>query len=85
MKTESEKKETAETFLSELKELAKKYDAIHLSVCCELEGKFFGVVATDLNDFGDFFEASLYVGRLYQSCREKVKRIMDDCETAKFE
>ena len=78
MKTEEKKRENAEKFLAEIKEVAKKYGAKHLSLCCELEDKFFGIVGADINGFGDFFEASLKVGRLFQSCREKVKRLMDE-------
>jgi hypothetical protein len=84
MKTEEQKKENAEKFLAELKELAKKYEAKHLSVCCELEEKFFGIVGAEIEGYGDFFEASLKVGRLYQSCREKVKRVMDEIESKKW-
>lgn len=80
MKTEEEKKQAAESFLAELKEVAKKYGAKHLSVCCELEEKFLGIVGTDINSYGDFFETAMKVGRLYQSCREKIKIIMDKYE-----
>lgn len=80
MKTEEEKKETAEKFLSELKEIAKKYGARNLSLCCELEKKFFGIVGADTEGCGDFFEASLNIGRLYQSSREKIKTMMNKYE-----
>ena len=41
---ESEKKDTADKFLTDLKELAKKHGAKNISLCCELEGKFYGVI-----------------------------------------
>ena len=82
MKTEKEEK--AEKFAAELKELAKKYEAKNISVCCEFEDKFFGIAGADMDSYGDFFEASLIVGRLYQSCREKLKRVLDETELKKW-
>lgn len=77
MESEEEKKEKAEKFLSELKGIAEKYEAKNISVCCELEGKFFGMIGADTENFGDFFNAVMLVARLYQASREKIKSILD--------
>jgi len=78
MKTETQKKENAEKFCGEIKELAKKYGAEHLSLCCNIDEKFLGIIGIDVVKSGDFFEATLNVARLYQSGREKIKILMDD-------
>jgi len=72
--------ELPEKFLNELKELCKKYGAKHLSVCCNMEDKFLGVIGADVNNDGEYFQAVLNIARLYQSSREKIKSLLDKFE-----
>jgi len=40
MKTEERKMKNVENFLTEIKELAKKYEAKHFLLCCDIDEKF---------------------------------------------
>lgn len=70
-------KDKAKELTDEIESIIEKYGAKNFSFCGELDNRFIGVINTNHNSLGSYFESVVNIGRLYQSAREKTKTILD--------
>jgi len=64
-------------FNEAIEKLCSEYGVKSFSYCGSAEDKYLGVVASDSAHFGEFYEAVINIGRLWQAAREKVKKQLD--------